>query len=248
VTRKVLAVVGMVVALALAVTLTYAFARQNGGDSAAKNGAGSSAGADAGTSSSGGAPTSTASSDPAGDGGQDAGRTAGQDSGGQSTGTAAPPAATQPRLLFKDRRFVIRSPSFNSGTHVDLDKAVVDPNGQIGQTKGIEMEYQNWSGGSLRFLTVFGKSAGTSYQQCRDGVGADALPQEIFESDLDSDKYFTKGSVLCTVTSDGNLAMLRITDETPGDGSGFGESMPGYTTLLTLWQLPDAHTASPGSG
>jgi predicted Ser/Thr protein kinase len=249
VTRKVLAVGGMVIALVLAVTLTYAFARQNGGDPAAKNGSGSSAGANAGTSSSGGAPTSTASSVDGGTTVQDGGgQDAGQESGGQDTGTAAPPAAAQPRLLFKDRRFVIRSPSFNSGTHVDLDKAVVDPNGEIGQTKGIEMEYQNWSGGSLRFLTVFGKSAGTSYQQCRDGVGADALPQEIFENDLDSDKYFTKGSVLCTVTSDGNLAMLRITDETPGDGSGFGESMPGYTTLLTLWQLPDAHTASPGSG
>jgi predicted Ser/Thr protein kinase len=237
-TRKVLAVGGMVIALVLAVTLTYAFARQGGGGKAADGG---SPGTHTGAPATGSTPASPAASD--GGSGQDPTTPAPTT---QAPTTQAP--AQQPQLLVDKRRFVIRSPAFNSGTHVDLDQATVDPNGAIGDTKNFEIEYQNWSDSSMRFLTTFGKAAGPSYEQCREGVGADALPGEIFKKDLDADTYFTKGTVLCTVTGEGDLAMLQITAESPSDDSGFTATMPGYTTLLTVWKLPGAQNASPGSG
>ncbi|MEE4542240.1 serine/threonine-protein kinase [Streptomyces sp. V4-01] len=230
-TRKVLTVGGMVIALVLAVTLTYAFARQRGGDQAADGGSpGTHTGAP-------GTGTTSASAAASGVGSQ-----------GPTGEPTTQPAVQQPQLLVDSRRFVIRSPAYSTGTHVDLDQATVDPNGTIGDTEHFEIEYQTWADGGMRFLTTFGKSAGPTYQQCRDGVGADALPSDISKKDLDADTYFTKGSVLCTVTSDGNLAMLQITDETPSDDSGTTDTMPGYTTLLTVWKMPDGQSRSPGSG
>ncbi|MFI1095069.1 serine/threonine-protein kinase [Streptomyces sp. NPDC020917] len=235
--RKVLAIGGMVIALVLAVTLTYAFAHRGAGNSG-NDAKGSSGGT--GTASNAPQTTSPAAQPPAT-------TDDGQQTGDPSASTAPTDAGT-PHLLFQSRKFVLRSPSFNSGTHVDLDHATADPNGQIGDTDGFEIEYQDWAGESMRFLTTFGKSAGTSFEDCRNGVGADALPTEIYKSDLDKDKYFTKGSVLCTITGDGNLAMMQITGETPSDNTGMTAPMPSYTTLLTVWRLPDAQSASPGSG
>jgi len=237
--RKVLAVGGMVIALVLAVTLTYAFThRDNGGGNPGNDAKGTTGGT--GTASSDAPKTTSPSA-------QSPATTDGQPAGDPSASTA-PTDNGSPQLLFQKRTFVLRSPSFNSGTHVDLDHATADPNGQIGDTDGFEIEYQDWAGESMRFLTTFGKSAGTTYQDCRNGVGADALPTEIYKSDLDKDKYFTKGSVLCTITGDGNLAMMQITGETPSDNTGMTAPMPSYTTLLTVWRLPDAQSPSPGSG
>lgn len=232
--RKLTAVGGGVVALVLAVTLTYVLTRPDH---------------DAGVSTAGptGAPVATTTDSPRPT------TTAPDDEPATTPATDAPvtdtpPAGGEPQVLIRDRKFVIRSPAFNSGTHVELDRATVDPNGTIGDTKAFEIEYQDWVDDSMRFLTTFGKAEGTTYEACRTGVGADALPGEIFKKDLDDDKYFTKGTVLCTVTSDGNLAMLRITGETPSDDSGLTSPMPSYTTLLTVWRLPDSTSQSPGSG
>ncbi|HEY5834129.1 serine/threonine-protein kinase [Streptomyces sp.] len=234
-TRRVLAVAGGVLAVALAVTLTYAFTRPAGGDEAVGKSTDS-------PSPSVGSPTPppSATTSPA---------AAPTDPGtGTGTGTSTAPEPAGPgQLLFQNRKFVIRSPAFNSGSHVDLDHATVQPNGGIGDTDGYEIEYQSWSGESMRFLTTFGKAGGTSYEACRQGVGADALPGEIYNEDLESEKYITKGTVLCTVTSDGNLARLEITEVTPG-GDPMTAPMPSYTTLLTMWKLPDAQNPSPGSG
>jgi predicted Ser/Thr protein kinase len=237
-TRKILAIGGMVIALVLAVTLTYAVARQTGGDGTSADGRNATTGG-TGTTPTGQAATPAAQAPTTTGGGRPA---------GDPSTDPAPTSTGTPELVFRDRKFVLRSPAFNTGTHVDLDGATADPNGGIGDTKGFEIEYQDWSGSSMRFLTTFGKSDGTSFEACRAGVGADALPGEIYKDDLDSDKYFTKGSVLCTVTTDGNLAMLQITGETPSDNSSMTAPMPSYTTLLTLWRLPDAQSPSPGSG
>lgn len=232
--QKILAVGGAVLAVVLAVTLTYAFTRSSGGDAA--DGAQGTPGTRTGSPSASAGPSGGQPTDP------------GSGSGDPGTGTPSVTGTSgTPPVLIQDRKFVIRSPASSTGSHVDLDNAVVQPNGGIGDTDAYEIEFQDWSGASMRFLTTFGKSDGTSFEACRDGVGADALPSEIFKGDLDDEKYFTKGTVLCTVTSQGNLAMLQITDVTPS-GDSLTSPMPSYTTLLTVWKLADAQGASPGSG
>lgn len=223
--QKVTAIGGSVLAVILAVTLTYAFTRPDDKDSGARGG-----------SPVGGAPTTSA---PRSSGaGPSTAPTTGGGAAPGTTGTTTASGGGQPRLLFQDRRFIIRSPSWNQGTHVDLDGAKAQPNAEIGDTNGYEIEYQDWSGGSMRFLTTFGKAEGTTYEACRTGVGADALPGEIYGDDLGKNTYIDKGTVLCTMTADGDLAMLKITEVTPA-GDMMTAPMPSYSTLLTVWKMPD---------
>ncbi|WP_329579046.1 hypothetical protein [Streptomyces sp. NBC_01361] len=81
-----------------------------------------------------------------------------------------------------------------------------------------------------------GRSTGTTPEACRTGVDTDALPAAISADDLDAGKSLTKGMVLCTVTSDDNLAMLRITDVVPDTKQGLSSDMPDYVTTLPLWK------------
>jgi serine/threonine protein kinase len=233
--RRLLAVGGGALAVVLAVVLTYTLTRSSDKDGTATGPAGP-------TTSTLSRPPSRTAAPHATEPGAGSGSGAGPDRG---TPEATVPAA-DPEVLIQERRFVIRSPAFNAGSHVDLDQAVVDPNGRIGDTEGFEIEYQDWSQ-SLRFLTTFGKSQGTTYEACRSGVGADALPAEIQRADLDDEKYIAKGTVLCTMTSEGSLAMLEITEVTPS-GDPSTTPMPGYTALLTVWKLPGGATTEPGSG
>ncbi|MFE7110662.1 hypothetical protein ACFU98_16100 [Streptomyces sp. NPDC057575] len=54
------------------------------------------------------------------------------------------------------------------------------------------------------------------------------------EDQLEDGKTLAKGTLLCTVTSDNNLAMLKIVDShlVPGDFT-----VPGFDTELTLWKI-----------
>ncbi|MFF1687841.1 MULTISPECIES: serine/threonine-protein kinase [unclassified Streptomyces] len=168
------------------------------------------------------------------DSGSDARRT------GTHTATTSPSASPSPQdaytLVFKDKPFTLRAPAFNSGTHVDLDAPKLFPDGEIGQDDGMELTYQDWGDSDLRFLTPMGRSTGTTPEACRTGVDTDALPAAIPRDDLDAGKTLTKGMMLCTVTSDDNLAMLRITDVLPDTKQGLSSDMPDYVTTLTLWK------------
>ena len=225
--QKVRAIGGGVIAVVLAVTLTYAFTRSGGkDDQSASGGPTSRPSTSAGQSRQPATPTAPDSDAPT------------TDDPAADTDTATPTGA--PQVIVQDQKFIIRGPAWNTGTHVDLDKATVQPNGQIGDTSDYEIEYQDWSGASMRFLTTFGKADGTTYEACKTGVGADALSGEITRDDLNKQTYIAKGAVLCTITSSGNLAMLKVTDVTPSSDSGDG--MPTFSTLLTVWKMPDAPT------
>ncbi|MET9221588.1 protein kinase [Streptomyces sp. NPDC003300] len=231
-TQKVMAIGGSVLAVILAVTLTYAFTHSDGkGDDKGPQG----------KSPLGGGPGTSTSQSPAAAPTTGPASTAPTGSPGGSSADPGTLGGGQPQVIFQDRKFTIRSPAWNHGTHVDLDSARVEPNGQIGDTDGYEIEYQDWADGSMRFLTTFGRADGTDYQACRNGVGADALSGEIYRDDLAKDTYIAKGTVLCTVTSEGNLAMLKVTDVTPS-GNMMTDPMPTYSTLLTVWKMPDAPT------
>jgi hypothetical protein len=225
--QKVRAIGGGVIAVVLAVTLTYAFTRSSGKDDQSASGGPS------------GKPGSSVSQSRQ-PGTTDTPTTPDSDSPTTDDPAVDPDTHTPagaPQLLIRDQKFIIRGPAWNSGTHVDLDKATAVPNAQIGDTGDYEIEYQDWSGASMRFLTTFGKADGTTYEACRTGVGADALAGEITRDDLNKQTYVAKGAVLCTITSAGNLAMLKITDVTPSSDANDG--MPTYSTLLTVWKMPD---------
>ncbi|MFF4583639.1 serine/threonine-protein kinase [Streptomyces sp. NPDC001373] len=141
-------------------------------------------------------------------------------------------------LVFEDKPLTLRAPAFNTGTHVDLDAPKLFPDGKIGKTTGMELTYQDWGDADLRFLTPMGKGGGTTPEACRTGVDTDTLPAALPRKDLNLGTALAKGTVLCTVTSEGNLAMLRITDVVPpAKGGGLSSDMPDYVTTLTLWKI-----------
>ncbi|MGE7383885.1 serine/threonine-protein kinase [Streptomyces sp. NPDC004126] len=180
--------------------------------------------------------TPTADGPPAGGARTGGAAPASPQSTAKATGTTAPkpPAYT---LLFEDKPFTLRAPAANTGTHVDLDAPKLIPGGKIGQTAGMELTYQDWGDSDLRFLTPMGRSSGTTPEACRAGADTDTLPTRLPEKELKQDGMLTKGTVLCTVTSERNLAMLRITDVQPHSGTGLSRDMPDYVTTLTLWKI-----------
>ncbi|MEU9110996.1 serine/threonine-protein kinase [Streptomyces sp. NPDC048483] len=154
-----------------------------------------------------------------------------------SSSTSPSPPQTTYTLVFKDKPLTLRAPAFNSGTYVDLDAPKLFPDGEIGEDDGMELTYQDWGDADLRFHTAMGRSTGTTPEACSTGVDTDALPASISEDDLNQGKILAKGMVLCTVTSDHNLAMLRITDVLPDTKKGLSSDMPDYVTTLTLWKV-----------
>ncbi|MGW6686740.1 serine/threonine-protein kinase [Streptomyces sp. NPDC054961] len=149
--------------------------------------------------------------------------------------SASPKSAYTP--VFQDKPLTLRAPSTNTGTYVDLDAPKVVPNGEIGKAQGMELTYQDWSDAGLAFLTATGKSPGGTPEECRDAVATDTLTSKVPGTQLKQGKVLTKGTVLCTVTSDGNLAMLRITDVIIDTSKGSIGPMPDYVTTLTLWKI-----------
>ncbi|WP_407839478.1 protein kinase [Streptomyces sp. DSM 116496] len=153
---------------------------------------------------------------------------------------ASPSASAAPKsaytVVFQDKPLTLRGPYISTGTHVDLDAPQIVPNGKIGKDDGMELTYQAWGDAGLTFLTAMGKSPGSTPEECDDAVATNPLASKLPASQLEKGKELTKGTVLCTVTSDGNLAMLRITEVVPDTDNGSLSSMPDYVTTLTLWK------------
>ncbi|MFE2271035.1 hypothetical protein ACFXB4_17520 [Streptomyces lavendulae] len=103
----------------------------------------------------------------------------------------------------------------------------------------MELTYQDWGDADLRFLTPTGRSSGTTPEECRAGVDTDTLPASIPEKDLKQGGPLAKNTILCTVTTDNNLAMLRIIDVQPHTTGGASSDMPDYVTTLTLWKIAE---------
>ncbi|GGV09058.1 hypothetical protein GCM10010260_53920 [Streptomyces filipinensis] len=144
------------------------------------------------------------------------------------------PAAKRYEPLFKDRPLTIGPPGTGVAITVDLDKPKVDPAGEIGDDAAeIQYIYQY-----LTFRTATAKSPGTTPKVCRQAVDSAPLPSELPNDALDQGKALKKGDVLCTVTSEGNLAMLRLTGVVDSGATSFDP--PGYTGLLTVWKKATA--------
>lgn len=149
-----------------------------------------------------------------------------------ATAAEAPAADTSPTaaggytVVFENKPFTIRAP-VATYSQVNLDTPTVVPRGT--DSSASEMAYQELGKYSfLRFETPTGLSSGTTPEECMAATGANALQSEIAGADLAD--TLPKGTVLCTVTTDGNLAMLEITDLVNRT------ALPDFVTELTLWK------------
>ncbi|MEW2414759.1 serine/threonine-protein kinase [Streptomyces sp. NPDC046866] len=150
--------------------------------------------------------------------------------GGQSA--AAPQPAKKPEYteVFKDRQLVIATPAVGQYITVDMDAGKVAPKGEIGDKKA-EIGYLLQD---LNFLTPFAKSPGADPEVCRQAVDSAPLPAEIPNTTLIKAKPLAKGDVLCTLTSEGNLARFELTAVTE---TGTSVDPPAFTGNLTLWKV-----------
>ncbi|MEV6542328.1 protein kinase [Streptomyces sp. NPDC051665] len=152
------------------------------------------------------------------------------------TGTTASPTTSGYTAVFKDKPLTLRA-QFTTGrssyTNVDLDSPRIDTHASS-STTGAELQYAEWgTTHPLNLVTTTGKSAGPTPEQCAEGAAANALPSQL--ADADQGKELTKGTLLCTVTDEKNLAMLEIKDVVvQKDASGV--EARDYVTELTLWK------------
>ncbi|WP_443066989.1 protein kinase domain-containing protein [Streptomyces sp. NBC_01261] len=164
----------------------------------------------------------------------------GQTSSSAPTGTTASPSTSSTAggytAVFKDKPLTLRA-QFTTGrssyTNVDLDSPRIDTHASS-STTGAELQYAEWgTAHTLNLVTTTGKSAGPTPEQCAEGAAANALPSQL--ADADQGKELTRGTLLCTVTDEKNLAMLKIKDVVvQKDASGI--EARDYVTELTLWK------------
>ncbi|MEU1378354.1 serine/threonine-protein kinase [Streptomyces triculaminicus] len=142
----------------------------------------------------------------------------------------AKPAKRDYETVFADRPLTIGPPA-NGLETVDFDAPRVSPQDDI-PGHDTELSYMaQW----MNFKKATAKSKGTTPQECRQAVDTAPLPAELTRADLMDKNILQKDDVLCTVTSKGNLAMLKITEVSP---TGKPFDPPGYSGLLTLWKQP----------
>ncbi|WP_329198058.1 serine/threonine-protein kinase [Streptomyces sp. NBC_01435] len=156
------------------------------------------------------------------------------ESGPKFSESASPgPSAQQSgyRVIFKNRPFALRAPAEASVIGVDLDEPRISGPGEFTDSDD-ELELSEVLGGGWTFRTPMGKSTGATPEACLQGSQSDVLPSEVGEKELQRGQTLPVGTRLCTVTSDGNLAMLRITKVEQRATN----DLPDYFTELTLWQ------------
>ncbi|POX38847.1 hypothetical protein C3486_20970 [Streptomyces sp. Ru73] len=153
----------------------------------------------------------------------------------ESSGEPSPePPPTQPQdreKLLAARPFALRAPSEPNVIGVDLDTPKVKPPNEVTSSDD-ELQLSEISDGDWEFRTTTGISAGKTFEQCLQGVQGNALPSRIDAKDLRKQRTIRVGTVLCTETSEGNLAMLEVTSITPSADS----DLPDVQTKLTVWE------------
>lgn len=145
-------------------------------------------------------------------------------------GGASPKAGTY-KVVFQDQSFALRWPS-TGYTKFDLDAPQAVPSGA--DSSRMEMSYAQVGGVrdnyELHFETPTGVSEDADPAHCKTSAGANALSAKIEAAQVA--KQIVPGTILCTVTKEGKLAMMRIVQVDANDGR------PDFLTRLTLWELP----------
>lgn len=155
--------------------------------------------------------------------------------GGASASASAPrPSASGPAYsaVFERKSLKLLGPrDFGKYNDVDLDFPKVAPFGQINSgDRELQMAFDG-----VKSRTPFGKSTEPTPEQCESAAATNPIPDELPGSDLSgADSAIVKGDLLCTVTSKGNLAMLKIVAIEPSDNKHY--NVPTYLTEVTLWK------------
>ncbi|MFD6973579.1 serine/threonine protein kinase [Streptomyces sp. NPDC059949] len=144
-----------------------------------------------------------------------------------------PKASTRPyTVVFQDRPVkLLATREFGKINDVDLDFPKVVPFGEVSRSdRELQMGYED-----IESVTPFGKSKGPTPEQCETGAATDPIPDRLPKSDLSgADSAIVKGDLLCTVTSKGNLAMVKIVAVEPSSHKQY--TVPTYLTEVTLWK------------
>ncbi|MCX4808039.1 serine/threonine protein kinase [Streptomyces sp. NBC_01214] len=149
-----------------------------------------------------------------------------------SASSSAAPSGRTYTAVYKDKPLKLLAPrEFGKVNDVDLDFPKVATNGEIGwQDQELAMGYDG-----VRSSTSFGKSKGPTPEQCETGAATDPIPNRLRESDLTgADSAIVQGDLLCTVTTKGNLAMVKIVSLEPSTDKNY--TVPTYITEVTLWK------------
>ncbi|MFE7094299.1 serine/threonine-protein kinase [Streptomyces erythrochromogenes] len=154
----------------------------------------------------------------------------------QSSGSAAAPQASAigPAYteVYKGKPVkLLAGREFGKVNAVDLDSPKVAPFGEIGwKERELEMGFED-----VKSSTTFGKSKGTTPELCADAAATNPIPERLPSSDLSgASSAIVQGDLLCTVTSKGNLAMVKIVTIEPSTSKQY--TVPTYLTEVTLWK------------
>jgi hypothetical protein len=169
------------------------------------------------------APTASGTSGPTGSGSSD---------GSQAPGT--PPKSAHYTVVFTAKPLTIRSPEEFDATDVDLDEPKLDTKDRM-DAKVQDIRVTGDEG--WQFFTTVGKTTGTTPEDCVTGAQTDALPAQVAPDGISQKNgLINEGDHLCTITQDGNLAMLVITKVTPAD---YSFDTPTVEGTVTLWRVDD---------
>ncbi|MDK0519798.1 serine/threonine-protein kinase [Streptomyces sp. ML-6] len=149
---------------------------------------------------------------------------------GEPSGTGSenlPPASYTE--IFKDKPLTLRTPSGLDNTYVDMDVPLVDPNA------GIDSDDRelNASYDTLEFNRALGKANGESAEACHTAAKQNPLPSSVSGETLNKEKTIVAGDVMCSVTSEGNLAQWKISNVV----FDANKRTPTYEGTLTLWKI-----------
>ncbi|MGW0394647.1 serine/threonine-protein kinase [Streptomyces sp. NPDC003042] len=150
----------------------------------------------------------------------------------QASSPAAGPQASPYTVVFKDKPVKLLAPrEFGKFNDVDLDFPKVAPFGDISwRDRELQMGYEDVKSG-----TSFGKSTGPTPELCATAAATNPIPERLSGSDLTgADSALVQGDLLCTVTSKGNLAMVKIVTVEPSTHKLY--DVPTYLTEVTLWK------------
>ncbi|MFJ6048596.1 protein kinase [Streptomyces sp. NPDC092307] len=118
--------------------------------------------------------------------------------------------------VFKDKPVKFpASREFGKFNDVDLDFPKVASFDDIGSSdRELTMGYDG-----IGTSTSFGKSKGTTHEQCETGAATDPVPNKLREADLTgADSTIVQGEMLCTVTSKRRLSRPVDARSPPGSG------------------------------
>ncbi|RKN40951.1 serine/threonine protein kinase [Streptomyces hoynatensis] len=139
--------------------------------------------------------------------------------------TAQEPEPEPYTLLIEAQPFELRTDDYTD-VGVDYDEPFAGTD--VDDYDALEL----YLGDSLKerweFQTATGLASGPTAQECELGSRTNVLPESLDYADFED--TLPVGSLLCTTTSEGNIALLEVTALTPVD------DRYDVSTLLTVWE------------